>query len=162
MKPKMEIANEHFPAYKGAKAPSWGMMAGCDYAHGLDGFIDGGRYAVVSYGPLLMAMSMQARPGDYFDINEELWHEFRYALDIHALDSCAVELKDMPKSFSWRLNNAPINISAKADLIDWEPDKGDPVMPIEEPDIRQHNISIQLLPYGFLAYRIAMFPFTTK
>ncbi|MBR4783477.1 MAG: glycoside hydrolase family 127 protein [Bacteroidaceae bacterium] len=162
MKPELVTSNETFPLYKGNKAPSWGMMAGTDYEHGLDGFYDAGRYGYVSYGPLLFGMSMQERPGDYFDINEELWHEFRYALCPQSLDGCKVEFKDMPRSFSWRLDNAPISISAKAHLVDWNPDKGDPVMPTEEPSVIQRDISIKLLPYGFMAYRIAMFPWVSK
>ena len=173
MRPQLVTGREHFPAYKGRKAPSWGMMAGTDYEHGLDGFIDGGSYAYVNYGPLLFGMSMQERPGDYFDINEELWHEFRYALDAHSLDSCKVDFQGSKvnsstknnsqfsifnSQFSWSLANAPLSISANASLIEWEPDKGDPVLPEQTPVVRQRNITIRLLPYGFMAYRIAMFP----
>ena len=162
MHPELTIANELFPAYKGAKAPSWGMMVSPDTERGLDGFITGGAYACVSYGPLLLGMSMQQRPGDYFDINEELWHEFRYALHSGSLNGGFLEEKDMPARFSWRLDNAPLSIDATVHLVDWQPDKGDPVMPTEEPAVLERDIHIKLIPYGFMAYRIAMFPFVGK
>ena len=162
MHPELTIANELFPAYKGAKAPSWGMMVSPDTERGLDGFITGGAYACVSYGLLLLGMSMQQRPGDYFDINEELWHEFRYALHSGSLNGGFLEEKDMPTRFSWRLDNAPLSIDATVHLVDWQPDKGDPVMPTEEPAVLERDIHIKLIPYGFMAYRIAMFPFVGK
>ena len=162
MEPQLTVAREHFPAYKGAKAPSWGMMVSPDSEHGLDGFIDGGTYACVSYGPLLLGMSMQQRPGDSFDVNEELWHEFRYALHSGSLNHGFLEQKDMPKTFSWRLDNAPFSIDASVHLVDWQPDKGDPVMPTEEPAVLERDINIKLIPYGFMAYRIAMFPYVSK
>ena len=162
MEPQLTVANEHFPAYKGAKAPSWGMMVSPDNEHGLDGFIDGGTYACVTYGPLLLGLSMQDRPGDYFDINEELWHEFRYALHSGSLNGGFLEQKDMPAHFSWRLDNAPFSIGATVHLVDWQPDKGDPVMPTDEPAVLERDINIKLIPYGFMAYRIAMFPYVSK
>lgn len=162
MQPELVTGHEHFPAYKGAKAPSWGMMAEPDFDHGLDGFIDGGAYAYVTYGPLLLGLSMQERPGDSFALNEELWHEFRYALHSGSINGSLVEQKDMPASFSWRLNNAPFSISATAHLVDWNPDKGDPVLPVQEPAVLQRDVKIKLIPYGFMAYRISMFPYVGK
>ena len=158
MKPKLVKANEKFPFYKGEKAPSWGMMVGSHGGMELDGFIDQGRTAWVTYGPLLYAMSMQRGNRDYFDNNEELWCEYRYALTPQSLDNCTVETSDMVYPFMWHYNNTPVTLNAKASLVDWNPDKGDPVMPMQEPATLQKDLDIKLIPYGFLAYRIAMFP----
>lgn len=158
MKPKLVKANEKFPFYKGEKAPSWGMMVGSHGGMELDGFIDQGRTAWVTYGPLLYAMSMQRGNRDYFDNNEELWCEYRYALTPQSLDNCTVETSDMVYPFMWHYKNTPVTLNAKASLVDWNPDKGDPVMPMQEPATLQKDLDIKLIPYGFLAYRIAMFP----
>ena len=158
MKPRLVLANEKFPFYKGAKAPSWGMMVGSNGGMVLDGFIDQGRCAWVNYGPLLCAMSMQRANRDYFDNNEELWTEFRYALTPKSLDNCKIDTTEVKHPFMWHYQNAPLSISAKANLVDWQPDKGDPVIPLTAPATLKQDIDIKLIPYGFLAYRIAMFP----
>ena len=58
----------------------------------------------------------------------------------------------------WSKDNAPIPISVNANLIDWEPDKGDPKLPIEKPEVKQQNIDLQLIPIGCAPYRMSMFP----
>ena len=60
--------------------------------------------------------------------------------------------------FAWSYTNAPLTINAKAELVDWNPDKGDPVMPLTAPATLKKNVDIKLIPYGFLAYRMSMFP----
>lgn len=158
MKPVLVKGNEKFPFYQGKKAPSWGMMVGSHGGMVLDGFIPQGRCAWVTYGPLLYAMSMQRGNRDYFDNNEELWTEFRYALTPQSLAESKVEQSDLKYPFMWHYNTAPVSISAKANLVDWRPDKGDPVMPLDTPATLQKDVDIKLIPYGFLAYRLAMFP----
>lgn len=160
MKPELVMTNEKFPFYQGKKAPSWGMIVGSNGGMELDGFMPQGRCAWVNYGPLLCAMSMQRGNRDYFDNNEELWTEFRYALTPKSLNNCKVEYKPLKHPFLWHYNDAPLTISAKADLVDWNPDKGDPVMPLTAPATLKHGLDIKLVPYGFLAYRMAMFPLT--
>ncbi|MGN1237234.1 MAG: hypothetical protein ACI4TS_07280, partial [Bacteroidaceae bacterium] len=158
MTPEFVFANEHFASFEGKEAPRWGMMAPRRSNYTLDGFIDGGRCAWVNYGPLLCAMSMQRANRDYFDNNEELWTEFRYALTPKSLDNCKVDTTAVKHPFMWHYQNAPLSISTKANLVDWQPDKGNPVLPITAPATLESDIDIKLIPYGFLAYRIAMFP----
>ncbi len=153
---------EKFPYFEGKKAPSWGIMVPLEANMKLDGFVDQGRCAWVTYGPLLMAMSMQQNDRDGFNANEELWTEYRYALSPDALNGCKVELTDMPKKFGWNYTDAPLSVSAKAQLVDWNPDKGDPVMPLTAPAILQKDVNVKLVPYGFLACRMSMFPLVGK
>ncbi len=158
MKPQIVLANEKFPFYKGEKAPSWGMMVGSNGSMVLDGFIDQGRCAWVTYGPLLCAMSMQRANRNYFDNNEELWTEYRYALTPQSLEGCKIDTTTIKHPFAWNYSDSPLTINAKANLVDWNPDKGDPVMPLSAPTTLMQDINIKLIPYGFLAYRIAVFP----
>ncbi len=158
MKPQLVMGCEKFPFYKGKKAPSWGMMVGSNGSMELDGFIDRGRCAWVNYGPLLCAMSMQRDNRNVFDNNEELWSEFRYALTPQSLRGCTIDTAAVKHPFMWHYKDAPVSISAKSNLVDWNPDKGDPVMPLTPPATIKEGIDIKLVPYGFLAYRIAMFP----
>ena len=159
MKPVLVEGCEKFPYFEGKKAPSWGIMV--DYNGGmvLDGFVEQGRCAWVTYGPLLFAMSMQKANRESYDINEEHWTEFRYALTPESLDGATVDSLKVNHPFDWRWTNAPLVMNAKADLVDWNPDKGDPVMPLEEPAVLEKDIPVKLYPYGFLAYRLTMFPF---
>ncbi len=158
MTPVFVAGCEKFPYFEGKKAPSWGIMVPLDANMKLDGFVDQGRCAWVTYGPLLMAMSMQQGNRDGFNANEELWTEYRYALTPKCLEGCKVELTDMPKNFGWHYSDAPLSVSAKAQLVDWNPDKGDPVMPLKAPAVLQKDVNVKLIPYGFLAYRLSMFP----
>ena len=158
MKPTLVKGCEKFPYYKGKKAPSWGIMVPTNGYMKLDGFVDQGRCAWVTYGPLLFAASMQQANRDNFDINEELWTEYRYALTPGSLDSCKVETNTVRHPFAWSYTSAPLSISAKASLVDWNPDKGDPVMPLTAPATLKKDVSLKLIPYGFLAYRMSMFP----
>ncbi len=158
MQPKLVKGNEKFPFFEGRKAPSWGVMINYNGGMVLDGFVDQGRCAWVTYGPLLFAMSMQQANRESYDINEELWTEYRYALTPESLDNVTVDSLQMNHPFDWRWTNAPLVMNAKADLVDWNPDKGDPVMPLEAPAILEKDINVKLYPYGFLAYRLTMFP----
>ena len=38
----------------------------------------------------------------------------------------------------------------------------DPVLPVQEPAVLQRDVKIKLIPYGFMAYRISMFPYVGK
>lgn len=158
MLPKLVKGNEKFPYFEGKKAPSWGVMINYNGGMVLDGFVDQGRCAWVTYGPLLFAMSMQQANRESYDINEELWTEYRYALTPESLDNVTVDSLQMNHPFDWRWTNAPLVMNAKADLVDWNPDKGDPVMPLEAPAVLEKDINVKLYPYGFLAYRLTMFP----
>ena len=158
MQPNLVKGNEKFPYFEGKKAPSWGVMINYNGGMVLDGFVDQGRCAWVTYGPLLFAMSMQQANRESYDINEELWTEYRYALTPESLDNVTVDSLQMNHPFDWRWTNAPLVMNAKADLVDWNPDKGDPVMPLEAPAVLEKDINVKLYPYGFLAYRLTMFP----
>ena len=158
MKPTLVTGCEKFPYYKGKKAPSWGIMAPTNGYMKLDGFIDQGRCAWVTCGPLLYAASMQQADRDNFDINEELWTEYRYALTPECLEGCSIDSSAVPHPFVWSYSKAPLTINAKAQLVDWSPDRGDPVMPLTAPKVLKKDIDIKLVPYGFLDYRMSMFP----
>ncbi len=158
MKPTLVMGCEKFPYYKGKKAPSWGIMVPHTSDMKLDGFVDQGRCAWVTYGPLLFAMPLQRGGRDGFDINEELWTEYRYALTPGSLQGCTVDTAQVHRPFAWSYHNNPVTIHAKAELVDWNPDKGDPVMPLTAPATLKKDIDIRLIPYGCLAYRLSMFP----
>ena len=158
MKPVLVKGCEKFPYFQGKKAPSWGIMAKNHGTEVLDGFKPQGRCAWVTYGPLLCAMPMQQANRDGFDLNEELWTEFRYALTPQSLEGCTVQTSAVKHPFSWQYSNAPLTISAKANLVDWNPDKGDATMPLTPPATLQQGVTVKLVPYGFLAYRMSMFP----
>ncbi len=158
MKPKLVTGKEKFPYFNGKKAPSWGIMVENTPEMKLDGFVDQGRCAWVTYGPLLFAMSMQQGNRDQFDINEELWTEYRYALSPQSLDNYTIDTTQVCHPFIWSYTKAPLTINAKAELVDWNPDKGDPVMPLTTPATIKKDIPVKLIPYGFLAYRMSMFP----
>ncbi len=158
MRPEFVGAREKFPYFNGEKAPSWGIMVDYDGNMILDGFVDRGRCAWVNYGPFLFAMSMQKANRESYDINEEHWTEFRYALSQDCLEGAAVEELPMHYPFDWRFTNSPLVLDAKASLIDWNPDKGDPVMPLETPEVLEKDVKVRFYPYGFLAYRISVFP----
>lgn len=158
MEAKLVKGYEKFPFYDGKKAPSWGMMVGSHGGMVLDGFIEQGRCAWVERGPLVYAFSMQRGNRDYFDNNEELWTEYRYALTPRSLDNCQVEKTEVKRPFMWHYVDAPVTLHVKSNLVDWNPDKGDPVMPLSTPATLQKDLDIKLVPYGFLAYRMTMFP----
>ncbi len=158
MKPVLVKGCEKFPYFEGKKAPSWGIMVPIESYMKLDGFVDQGRCAWVTYGPLLMAMSMQQDDRDGFNANEELWTEYRYALTPESLQGNKVGFTEMPKNFAWNYTDAPLFVSAKAQFVDWNPDKGDPVMPLKAPAVLKKDVDVKLIPYGFLAYRLSMFP----
>ncbi len=158
MQPELVTGNEKFPYFEGKKAPSWGIMVDYNGGMRLDGFVDQGRCAWVTCGPLLFAMSMQKANRESYDINEEHWTEYRYALTPESLEGTSLSDLPMHSPFDWRWTNAPLVMNAKASLVDWNPDKGDPVMPLEAPAVLEKGIDIKLYPYGFLAYRLTMFP----
>lgn len=162
MKPKLVQSHERFPYYEGKKAPSWGIMVPPKGNMKLDGFRDAGAMAWVNCGPLLFALSMQDGNRDGFNTNEELWREFRYALTPRSLENAVVDTARIPRPFIWQYTDAPLSISATAALVDWEPDKGDPTMPLSEPATLKSDLKIKLIPYGFLAYRMSAFPFVGK
>ncbi len=162
MQPKLVTGREKFPYFEGKKAPSWGIMVDYNGSMKLDGFVDQGRCAWVTYGPLLFAMSMQKANRESYDINEEHWTEYRYALTPESLEGVSVENLPMNYPFDWRWTYAPIVMNAKANLVDWEPDRGDPVMPLETPETLEKDLKVKLYPYGFLAYRLSMFPYVDE
>ena len=157
MQPTLVKGTEQFADFNGTQ-PYWGIMEPASAEYEYSGFVDGGKYGLVTYGPLVFALNLQAKEGNYYELNEERWHEFRYALNAHSLDDVEVNFKDLPAYFRWGMDAAPISIKIKADLIDWEPDKGDPKLPITEPRVKQHNVDLELIPMGFAPYRLAMFP----
>ncbi len=162
MKPTLVEGCEKFPFYQGKKAPSWGIMVPTDNDFILDGFIKQGRCAWVNYGPLLFAMPMQRGYRDNFDINEELWTEYRYALTPSSLQDCTMDTAAVAHPFVWDFDHVPLTIHAKASMVDWNPDKGDPVMPLQQPATLKKDIAVRLIPYGCLAYRISMFPWVEE
>ena len=157
MQPTLVKGTEQFADFNGTQ-PYWGIMEPASAEYEYSGFVDGGKYGLVTYGPLVFALNLQAKEGNYYELNEERWHEFRYALNAHSLDEAKVSFKDLPAYFRWGMDAAPISIKIKADLIDWEPDKGDPKLPIVEPRVKQHDVELELIPMGFAPYRLAMFP----
>lgn len=158
MKPELVLTNEKIPYYQGKRAPSWGIMVPSNGNMALDGFKDCGRCAWVNYGPLLFAMSMQRDNRDGFSMNEELWQEFRYGLTPQSLSGVKVDTAAVKHPFQWQYKNAPLSIKATANLIDWNVDKGDPTMPLSEPATIKKDVPITLIPYGFLSYRLSVFP----
>lgn len=159
MQPVLSSGVEQFADFNGTQ-PYWGIMEPASAAFEYSGFVDGGRYGLVTYGPLVFALSLQAKEGNYYELNEERWHEFRYALNAHSVDDAVVCLRDMPSYFRWGKDAAPISIKVKADLVGWEPDKGDPKLPIVTPEVLQPDIEFELIPMGFAPYRLAMFPWS--
>ena len=157
MQPTLVKGTEQFADFNGTQ-PYWGIMEPASAAYEYSGFVEGGKYGLVTYGPLVFALNLQAKEGNYYELNEERWHEFRYALNAHSLDEVEVNFKDLPAYFRWGMDAAPISIKIKADLIEWEPDKGDPKLPITEPCVKQHDVDLELIPMGFAPYRLAMFP----
>lgn len=159
MQPTLVKGTEQFADFNGTQ-PYWGIMEPASAEYEYSGFVDGGKYGLVTYGPLVFALNLQAKEGNYYELNEERWHEFRYALNAHSLDDVEVNFKDLPAYFRWGMDAAPINIKVKADLIEWEPDKGDPKLPVVAPKIKQHDVELNLIPMGFAPYRLAMFPWS--
>ena len=157
MQPTLVKGTEQFADFNGTQ-PYWGIMEPASAEYEYSGFVDGGKYGLVTYGPLVFALNLQAKEGNYYELNEERWHEFRYALNAHSLDEAEVSFRDLPAYFRWGMDAAPIYIKVKADLIDWEPDKGDPKLPVAAPKIKQHDVELNLVPMGFAPYRLAMFP----
>lgn len=162
MKPVMADEYERFPLINGQIAPVWNMFHGHNGGMQYEGFTNGGHYATVSYGPLLFAMPMQRGNNDAYDNNIGPATEFRYALTPHSLDQATVELKDMTLPFAWHYLQSPVVIHAKGSLVDWAPDKGDPKLPTTPPATLKPDLDIKLVPYGVLAYRLAMFPFVEE
>ena len=159
MQPTLVSGTEQFAEMDGIQ-PYWGLLEPAKPEYEYTGFADGGKYGLVTYGPLVFALSLQAKEGNYYELNEERWHEFRYALNAHSLDEATVEMKDMPAYFRWGKEAAPIHIKVKADLIDWEPDKGDPKLPLATPEVKQHDVELDLIPMGFAPCRLSMFPWS--
>ncbi|MBQ0088206.1 MAG: glycoside hydrolase family 127 protein [Prevotellaceae bacterium] len=158
MKPVLQQGTEVFADFKG-KQPYWGIMEQPTAANTLSGYVDGGRYGVVNYGPLAFALPLQKNPGDGFELNEERRHEYRYALDAQSLDNAKVTLSEVKKNFRWSLNESPIKISVKANQIEWNPDYGDPKLPVTAPKVVKKGLDFELIPMGFAAYRLTVFPF---
>lgn len=158
MKARLETGTEQFADFNGTQ-PYWGIMEPAEATFEYGGFVDGGDYAVVCYGPLAFGLCLQARDGSYYELNEERWHEFRYALNANSLKECKVTFKDLPKYFRWSKDNAAVTITVKADMIGWEPDKGDPKLPLHRPEVIQQDIELQLIPIGCAPYRMSMFPY---
>lgn len=159
MQPTLVKGTEQFADFNGTQ-PYWGIMEPASAAYEYSGFVEGGKYGLVTYGPLVFALNLQAKEGNYYELNEERWHEFRYSLNAHSLDEAEVSFRDLPAYFRWGMDAAPIYIKVKADLIDWEPDKGDPKLPVAVPKIKQHDVELNLIPMGFAPYRLAMFPWS--
>lgn len=157
MEVRLETGTEQFADFNGTQ-PYWGIMEPSNDDFEYSGFVKGGDYAIVNYGPLVFGLSLQAKDASYYELNEERWHEFRYALDDKSLKESRITFCDLPPYFRWSKDNAPITISVKANMIDWEPDKGDPKLPLETPEIKQQNIDLQLIPIGCSPYRMSMFP----
>ncbi len=156
MKPQLETGREQFADYYGVQ-PYWGGIYPNTDTTQFSGFADGADYAVVNYGPLVCALCLKQSDSHYFALNEELWHEFRYALDDKSLQNSIVTFNDFKPYFKWAKEDAPFAISVKADLIDWNPDKGDPKLPVNPPKILQRNVSLDLIPMGCAPYRLSMF-----
>jgi len=158
MKPVLVKDYERFPTLNGKIAPVFNMFHGHNGSMQFDGFVNGGRYACVTYGPLLYAMPMQRGNNDAYDNNIGPATEFRYALTPQSLAEATIEQKDITYPFAWHYMQSPVIIHAKGCLVDWNPDKGDPKLPTETPATLQKDLDIKLVPYGTLAYRLAMFP----
>ncbi len=156
MKAELKEDDEQFARYKD-KEPYWphDMEPKAEYT--IDGFNKGAHFATVNYGPLVFALPLMDNSAWSFDLNEGYWREFRYALTKSSLTDTKVILNDIYQPFYWELTGAPISISAKADIISWEPDKGNPKLP-EKCIPVQHNVQLKLVPYGFAHYRVSMFP----
>ena len=160
MLPSLETGTEQFADFNGTQ-PYWGIMEPAHNEYEYSGFVEGGRYGVVHYGPLVLALSLQEKDGQYYELNEERWHEFRYALDENSLKGCAVTKKGLPTYFRWSKDVAPVKLSVTANLVDWNPDKGDPKLPLDTPKVLQDKVELELIPIGCAPYRLAMFPFVT-
>ena len=158
MRLRLETGVEQFADFNGIQ-PYWGIMEPSNDDYEYSGFAKGGDYAVVNFGPMVFAVCLQERDASYYELNEERWHEFRYALDDKSLNNSQIMFRDLPPYFRWSKDNAPITISVKASLIDWEPDKGDPKLPLEKPKVIRNDIDLQLIPIGCAPFRMAMFPF---
>ena len=157
MQPVLHQGVEEFADFNGTQ-PYWGIMEPASKAYTYSGFANGGRYAYVSCGPVVYGLSLQAREANYYELNEERWHEFRFALDEGALKDAQLIQRRRHEYFRWSKEWAYTSITVKANRVDWEPDKGDPKLPVETPKVLESNLELELIPMGCCPYRMSMFP----
>jgi hypothetical protein len=157
MKLRVDEGVEKFALFEG-KETYWGSGHDTAPKYAFDGFHDGAHFATVGYGPLLFALPLYDKTDWGFDLNEGAWQEFRFALSKDALKDASVQLNGPHKPFYWAKDYfPPITVTLNLGKIQWEPDKGDPRLPVTCP-APYASQRVTLLPYGCTRYRLAMFP----
>ena len=114
-------------------------------------------FATVSYGPLLFALPITTTK----DINTpNPASHWKFALDTQNPDITVLH-NPMPKRWDWPLA-APLQLSANAMPINWNPDSRKPTLPTAPFAKDKATERITLIPYGCTKFRISMFPVTAE
>ncbi len=156
MNAELKEGDEQFARYKNSE-PYWPHDMDPKAEYTIDGFNQGAHFATVDYGPLVFALPLMKHSAWSFDLNEGYWQEFRYALNKLSLKDAQVKVNTLHQPFYWEKDAAPIKITVNADILNWEPDKGDPKLPKDYQPVKK-DVKLELIPYGFAHYRISMFP----
>ncbi|MDR2424771.1 MAG: glycoside hydrolase family 127 protein [Prevotellaceae bacterium] len=111
-------------------------------------------FRTVSYGPLLFALPIKDIDPNHQAENQQ-WN---YALSSRNASAVTVTRSKMPATWSWRIEDAPIHLTVKAQTFDWRPSD---VLPLPETPVTGNgDANITLVPYGCTKFRISMFPIT--
>ncbi|MDR3269356.1 MAG: glycoside hydrolase family 127 protein [Tannerella sp.] len=113
-------------------------------------------YRTVSYGPLLFAFPVK-------DINpnrQASGEKWNYALISEDAQSIRVSRSEMPATWQWQIEDAPVKLIAKAATFDWQPSA---ILPLPKEEVTgSEEMDITLVPYGCTKFRISMFPIAKK
>jgi hypothetical protein len=109
-------------------------------------------FCIISYGPLLFSL-----PVKDLDPNEQASDEkWNYALVSEDTQTIQISRSEMPQTWSWQLEDAPIKLTTKAKTFDWQPSA---LLPLPSEEVTgDEDAYITLVPYGCTKFRITMFP----
>lgn len=116
-------------------------------------------FECVTYGPLLFSLPIK-------DINpnqESKNAKFNYALNINSKQlktDIKVFRKPMAKEWTWKIEDAPIQLKVKAKEFNWVPTQ---MQPLSKTLVTEGiSTTINLIPYGCTKFRVTMFPVTKE
>jgi hypothetical protein len=113
-------------------------------------------FRTISYGPLLFALPVK----DIDPNTQDTTAKWNYALISDNENDIRTERSQMPSTWSWQIEDAPVKLTAKAGVFDWQPTL---TLPLPEDEVSvTEKADITLIPYGCTKFRISMFPIAKK
>jgi hypothetical protein len=114
-------------------------------------------FRTVSSGPLLFALPVK----DITPNEQTPGAKWNYAMVSEDAGTVSILRSEMPQTWSWQIEEAPVRLRVKAKTFDWQPS---PILPLPKEEVTgiEGVEDIILVPYGCTKFRITMFPVAKK